>query len=380
MEANHSESNMSPTSNKIPTVKIALDYGGSSTKVLWQEQEASPKLLTIQPQVIQVSQETLASYGNLLAGISDSKNAIWVGVGGKFYAVGYFATTCFHAQNSLQELKHEKAIIKTLAAVWTISQELKIKRSLSIALTTLLPAGEYADKRRFERELKTALAKFESPTGILSVKTTLFECYPEGAGVYSFYKGKMEPEEFQKRVCAFVMLGFRNASVLTSQRGINSLGVTSDLGMVKMVREVVAKTSGQSVESLTPAIVNAGCAIKPNALRGLAKSTTPEGKAEDITVITRAIAEAKQNYLTVLAQWLDTVLPTEELTDIVFCGGTADYLKQDLESLYGTQFLCSWNAGMALHKKLDLDGVGNRFIDVLGIFTMLQSKMSIVSK
>jgi len=48
----------------------------------------------------------------------------------------------------------------------------------------------------------------------------------------------------KERVCAIAMIGYRNASLLVAQRGDVRPGKTSDLGFIRMVERVVARTSG----------------------------------------------------------------------------------------------------------------------------------------
>jgi hypothetical protein len=78
----------------------------------------------------------------------------------------------------------------------------------------------------------------------------------------------------KERVCAIAIIGYRNASLLVVQRGDVRSGKTSDLGFIRMVERVVARTSGQTAERLAPAIAAAGSEFKAAPLMRLARSTT----------------------------------------------------------------------------------------------------------
>lgn len=66
-----------------------------------------------------------------------------------------------------------------------------------------------------------------------------------------------------------------------------------------------------------------------------------------------------------LTHWLDEVLPSDT-DEIVFCGGTAEYLKSELRSHY-SRYAQSWLAGIVVPPELDPDGLGHRLADAYGI-------------
>ena len=70
-------------------------------------------------------------------------------------------------------------------------------------------------------------------------------------------------EAVKRKVLAVVMVGYRNASVLVSRRGLLDRGKTTHLGMVRMIDLVLGRTSGQESERLISAIIAAGRDPKP---------------------------------------------------------------------------------------------------------------------
>jgi hypothetical protein len=67
-----------------------------------------------------------------------------------------------------------------------------------------------------------------------------------------------------------------------------------------------------------------------------------------------------------LTSWLDNVLP-DDVDEIVFCGGTADYLMKELNGHYPRTPL-SWNASIEIPANIDISGLGNRLCDVYSLF------------
>lgn len=174
------------------------------------------------------------------------------------------------------------------------------------------------------------------------------------------------------------MLGYRNASVLVSNRGIVEKGKTSDLGMIQMVERVVATTSGQNTESLTDAIVKAGGDINERALQQITRSTSKKGRTSELEKLKRAISMARAEYTAILLSWLDNTLP-KETNEIVFCGGTADYLIKELNSHYWKVPL-SWNANVEIPEEVDVSGVGSRLCDIYCAFLYLRELVEAQTK
>jgi len=358
----------------IPDITLTLDFGGSLTKVLWCESSGKMQLLAMEPEVIAVSPEALATYTSHKMGEADPKDGAWVAIDGKYKAVGYLARSRFHANPGLNELKYERALYKTLAAIWVISQRLHFSDRFSVAVSCLLPSGEYEDRSRFATQLRTALANFTTPTGQLKVTLAHFDCKPEGGGIYLLHYRNAGKAHLLERVVAIVMIGYRNAGVLVSYRGQVEPGCTSDLGFVRLVEGVMSRTSGQSMERLIPAIVAAGTEVKLDALLHLPRSTSKEGRAEDVVRIAASIKEARELYKHALTSWLDNVLPMQELDEIVLCGGTVDYLKSDLKNHFAP-LPCSIDAGVTLPPAFDTQGLGNRLMDVYGAFLVYKTEI-----
>ncbi len=253
-----------------------------------------------------------------------------------------------------------------------IKEKLNLPRKFRVALSVLLPPGEFENKAMFEQLVCASLSNYLVPCGKMQVECTIFYCLPEGAGIYLSHQ-KRVGEAIKQKICAVAMIGFafgtlreRNASVLIAQRGVVSRdGKTSDLGMVRMLEKVVAATAGQTVERLTGAVAISGSDIDTRPLMRLLRSTTTQGRSTELMRLVQAIKFARHEYTTALISWLSQVIPLD-VEEIIFCGGTADYLKKELNTCYRTT-PCIFS-GIAVPTSIDNNLLGSRLADVYGAF------------
>ena len=244
-----------------PEVTLTIDFGGSGTKGIVQIRGGKPTALWIEAAVIEAPYTSLAFQTRNL-GNAYPENTAWVGINEDYRAVGYLARSIYSATPRLKPRKYELALYKTLPAVWAIKQKFKLSDSFDISLALLLPPGEFEDSALLKPMLKEALAQFDTPTKKINANLIGYECFPESGGIYAMYC-KNTGEAIRRKVIALVMLGYRNASVIISRRGILNRGKTAKLGMTKMVDLVIEGTSGLEASELIEAIVAAGNEPKP---------------------------------------------------------------------------------------------------------------------
>ena len=358
--------------NSSPLLILALDFGGSATKGVYCTQKNQTASLVMEPEVVKISNDSVASS---VLGATEPENAAWVNYMGETFAVGYLAKSKYYANQGLKELKYERAIAKTLAFIWAISEKLQLGKKFRLALICLLPPGEFENRDSFHKNLEAILAGFITPTGKIQVKLTEFNCLPEGAGIYLAYQKKLG-QAIKTKIIALVMVGYRNASVLISDKGIVAPdGKTSDLGMIRLLEKAVARTSGQDASQLAPAVVAAGSDISTTPLTKLLKSTSNTNKRHELMQIQQAIKLARSEYAAVLTSWLDQVVARNLVSEILFCGGTADYMRRELNSHYsGTP--CLWGVGADIPTQVDGFGLGSRLADVYSVFLYFSQQVS----
>lgn len=343
-----------------PEVTLTLDFGGSGTKAIAQIRGGRSTAIWMEPAVIEATKKSLAFQTRNL-GNAYPENSAWVGIVEDYRAVGYLARSNYSATPGLKPRKYELALYKTLAVVWIIKQKFKLPESFDISVVLLLPPGEFEDSALLKPMLRDALAEFDTPTGKLSVNLIGYECFPEGGGIYAMYC-KNTGEAIRRRVIALVMLGYRNASVMISRRGILNRGKTANLGMVKMVDLVIDRTSGLEAEELTKSIAKAGNEPKPQHFHHLCSSSNH--RDVEIEKIITAVHLAREEYAIALTNWLKEVLPSQnELDEVIICGGTADYLREELDTLFPTTPII-WHGGVEIPSTLNEQWLGRRLADV----------------
>lgn len=361
---------MSKTTQKLI---LALDFGGSATKGIYCTfKQNIPASLFMEPEVVKISLDSVIIE---TLGTSEPENTAWVNYMGETFAVGYLAKNKYYANAGLKELKYERALAKTLAYIWSISQKLHLGAKFQLALVCLLPPGELENQTSFYKHLKTRLLDFTTPTGRMRVELIQFKCLPEGAGIYLAYQKKLG-QTIKTKTIALVMIGYRNASILISDQGIVSAdGKTSDLGMIRLLEKVVAKTSGQTISQIAPAVVAAGNDISTTPFLRLLRSTNNINKQHELQQIHKAVKLARSEYAFVLTSWLDQVISRSTVDEILFCGGTADYMRRELNSHY-PGIPCLWGVGADIPKQVDSFGLGSRLADVYSVFLYFYEQMN----
>jgi hypothetical protein len=358
---------------KEPDLVMAVDFGGSSTKAFYGLPNGTVGSLVMRPEVVTVPESAIVAMSENRLGAGLPENEAWVNYQDDFYAVGYLAASQLSGNPRLSELKYRTATVKTLALLGVIvAREPQLGKKFNLVLNTLLPGGEFADRKKFERKLTEALNEFDTPTGTLKVDLLEFECLPEGAGLYAAYRQRVGERIFHEQV-VFFMLGYRNTSCLLSDCGaIKNTALMSPLGMVKMIERVQARTSGLDSWRLLSAIVRAGDEVKRDALWAVCRARNLEERSEEVELLVEAVRDARNEYVAMLRSWMGEVLP-DTVNRILFSGGTADYLRKDLEEIY--PFTPLEFHGLRVPTQYDPHGYGQRLTDVWAAFVRLLARM-----
>lgn len=357
----------------IPDAILAIDFGGLSTRVFCQSSQAGSKAssFVMESQVGPVSQDIANCFTKPNLASASPENIAWVAIGNECRAVGYLAAAQFNAHIGLAGLKYSSALYKALAALWVISRKLDLGNQFSAAISVFLPPGEFNDSKQFFELLNQYSASFETPTGKLSVTLDKTQALQEGGGIALIHNSNLG-SAFKQRVTAFVMVGFRNASVIVSARGAVGKGKTSDLGMVRLVDLVQERTSNYDAPRLALSIASSGVSYNRPYFYRIARNREDAAKDREVDQLIEAVKLSRFDYARMLSHWINEVLPPD-LDEIVFCGGTSEYMKPELRNQF-SHYSLSWHAGITVPKTLDPDGLGCRIADVYGLFSYFKSQ------
>ena len=360
----------------IPDAILAIDFGGLSTRVFCQSSQAGSKAssFVMESQVGPVSQDIANCFTQPNLASASPENIAWVAIGNECRAVGYLAAAQFNAHIGLTGLKYSSALYKALAALWVVSRKLDLGSQFSAAISVFLPPGEFNDSKQFFELLSQYSASFETPTGKLSVTLDKTQALQEGGGIALIHNSNLG-SAFKQRVTAFVMVGFRNASVIVSARGAVGKGKTSDLGMVRLVDLVQERTSNYDASRLALSIAQAGVSYNRPYFYRIARNREETAKDREVDQLIEAVKLSRFDYARMLSHWINEVLPPD-LDEIVFCGGTSEYMKPELRNQF-SHYSLSWHAGITVPKTLDPDGLGCRIADVYGLFSYFKSQFEV---
>lgn len=360
-------------SKKMPSVMLTLDFGGSGLKCIYQKIDGEAKVLFMEAEVIAAEANSLKEKTEKQLGSAEPENMAWVGIDDDYRAIGYFASCQYQAIPLLKPKKHSLAVYRTLAAIWVVQQRLKLPQRLRIALAVLLPPGEIEDGPILLQNLKKALASFSTPTGKLNVGLSDFDCYSEGSGVYlmhCYHSGEI----IKQKILALIMVGYRNASILLSMKGMVTEAKSIDLGLSKYVESILKKTSGLKPAQILKSIAKAPAKPSQRDFLHLTEVHLNLGqRLEEAAKILDAVVSCKKGYLTAIQAWLSEVLPSE-LDEVVFCGGTVDYFQPELDSLFPATPV-KWHGGFNYPEELNEEWLGNRLADAYGLAKVFRQKI-----
>jgi hypothetical protein len=340
---------------------MTIDMGGSKTKIVVQELgKDSPRVLLMESQLADIDK---ASLDNLPTQGRPSDRA-WVGFnkpssdnaqpleggGGEvekvYYAVGALARHRFGGLPQLHELKYELALPKICAAVWLARVEMSLPPKFNLFLTVLLPGGEISDEHILKSRCREVICSFDTPDGLMGIKLIACEVSSEGSGIYNFRKNTLGDKLYSKYQL-YVMLGFRNASTFVVRGGVIEPGQTNDFGMHWLLDLLAGRVSGldknnpRTIETIIDGTTN------PELLKRLSRKRSQQDIDVDFQSISAALKVVKDEYVRAIARWLKSIPGVFD--EIVFCGGTAEYLRPELESYYVTDTTeVVWHGGVSI--------------------------------
>jgi hypothetical protein len=359
---------------------LTVDPGYSDTKVIARFNPHCPELLLMSPQVIELTRADLDRYLSLRMMTPAPENEAWVEFNGRIFAVGFFAIKAFNAKLVLEDLKYELAIAKVLAAVGVMAKRQELPASADIALAIPLPYAEWNSRHQLEQELGKALAQFSFCDQPLSMSLRAFICVPEGGG-HAQVRCERLGVMFNHMKVTTVMIGFRDLSMVSFERGVHQ-GVTDRLGSHHLIELVQQRTAGQYSQQrerkLLEAIHRAGKTIKPKDFKSLLLSRSSYYQQQELDALITAIRLARVEYWHRVERLLLNHIPAD-VDEVIVGGGTAEYLRSELQGFFAQQFPdahLSWSAelvedvAVALNLSSDV-ALCSRLTDAFGLSRFL---------
>ncbi|MFM2304458.1 MAG: hypothetical protein RLZZ135_1870 [Cyanobacteriota bacterium] len=361
---------------------LAIDDGSSSFKCLGLIGDELVPLI-ISPAVIEQRGETLDRYRQQVS--SDLINRAFVGVNSDYFAVGNLAAK-LGATQPLKPLKSETIVYKILAMVSMMAQRFNLGTSFDLHLGCLLPPGEFRDRQRIQADLLTALADFDTPVGVFSVKLVDCNFYAEGTGIARL----LQINDRQSLGTAVILMaGHRNLSFYaTESHEITAIG-TCDLGFNHWVKAVRAVTYSYDLPKLSTAMANYWLTQDIQQLEPILRNSVAELRLSESNALVREIQLAHDNYCNSIFDWLDDQLP-DRIDELMLAGGVGDVLQKELMEYFVGKLTPNpkypdkyaiFNSSVFKLPVLDVpDGYQSRMADVYCMWKYLMPQPKIVIK
>lgn len=306
---------------------LALDFGASGTRAILSEQNHFKLLLFLMSsKVIAVSPNVAQKYNQRIFQTGSPFASGTVELGGRYYCFGVAALEQ-KADEQLAVSKFELAVIKTLAMVGAISQEINLSKKTSFNLGTLLPPSEYESERQlFESSLRKGLTSFSFSGVGKSFTLKSFTCLPECGGV--LLQGRKPGTSLKNTNLAVVMLGYRDISILPVKMGSLGKGISKKIGFHDLCYWVGNQIAFHDYQKIAQVICSDTRQLE-------LVMTNPDSlyKPQKIAQIKEAIKEGKKQYFFNISNWLKANL-ARDLNEIIVAGGSAYYFRKDLEKLF----------------------------------------------
>ena len=369
---------------------ISSDQGSSASKTLYQVNDGRTGVVVMEPQILTLPQSSIDIYKASRGALNNAlpENDAWLSfkkTADDCIVLGHLAKQ-FHGTPKLTQLKFEQGAAKLMAIIGAIIQKEGLDREIEVAVSTLLPFGEYTNREQLKEKFKREAKNYYFRNQKLNVYTDEFKCLPEGAGFIAGYARKHGENWFAQRKIVVLMCGHRNTSLLVFDKGsLTHESQTTSLGFIRLVESVMQRSSLDNAELLTQAIYGMGSSITsddPN-LRILLKSFHPENFERESKALVDVIENAREEYWALLTNWLEAAVP-RQLDEMVIAGGGAYYLKNRLDQLFAwaepawNADECSKGLRQLLSHHPDSESLLVRFRDVYALhFAMYQEAIAV---
>jgi hypothetical protein len=395
---------------KTPHLKVAIDFGASATKAVGSVEiggEINCLLFVMTPHCLKVEDISLTPNPEF------DENSTWVQLGQDSYVVGRLAAIKYHDEIKVRPAKVTNAIPKIWAVVALFARKFNLPDKFKLSIVFVLPPAEWEQRIILEERLKS-FEVIKIPSGIISPTLVNVSSWAEGTGV-------LLSQGINLRTAGLVtavMLGFRNASIVTSDYGSMVRPQTSDLGFHSLLKDVASGTGYNIEDAIEPvfkyrqALLTANTATaelethtykmersatsNPDrqmyqdlmiqdkakiAASNLAMQhsfdlllrCTNEDREIERKIAIKAVENATANYVRRLADWLDEMLPTQ--SDLIcLCGGTANYLGTALDSFLIDKLRSRAKKDLCMHSRLIIPAAikqqvdADRFADIYSLW------------
>ena len=366
------------SNNNLPHLLLSIDPGTSSIKVVCSlagDEKCYP--FSIDPDCLDLD---LVHESDRIPEPNSNfdHRSVWVRIGTKHYAVGNLASARYDNYSSIKPLKNDSIVPKIVAAIAVAHQQLQLPKKFKVSISSVLPPGEFLYAGKVMEALRLALRSCETPAGKITpiLEETIIN--PEGYGVLNWHRTRGVAED---KDIGVIMFGFRNTSVLFSQKG-KLVGLkSSDRGFYQVL-EQISSLSGGGYDERELVVPVWNYLINNNEL-GFKKISRSANFELELSMIKSAVEKSMTTYMRNLQSWLLSAMQKTDM--IVLCGGNAEYIGERLDEfledyatyyegrghLIGKHILYS-----SIPAEITATGMAVRYLDIYCLWLELSCKKS----
>ncbi|WP_008319519.1 hypothetical protein [Leptolyngbya sp. PCC 6406] len=364
-----------------PHVIVAIDFGGSLTKVIYQHRRGQPQLLTMSPEATVTTRFAVDKICAFNINPVPPEFLCWVQpldheghpIADEVGAVGDLGAQ-IAGFNSLNIAKNEKALYKLMGALSVIHQRLnnqgyKLKPDFRVSVQCMLPADEYQLGSRFEKRLQYILSTgVLTPSGVIQPELFSFHCYPEASGVATEFITRHP--HIQNAVV--FMLGHRNTSAVIIREGRIKQFRTSMLGFNQCLEEACG-AHGVTPQKYLDAIFSNHQHRHGDPYAAITPYRDPQQRELAGQDLRYHLRQAQILYVKTLSEWFDNVLMNESSPDLIFCGGGINVITPALNE-YQPDLPHHYGSGVKIPADFSTDALTHRLDDIYSLFSSLQNR------
>jgi hypothetical protein len=402
--------------HKTPHLKVAIDLGASATKAIGSMKGESNFL------PILITPHCYKAESALRPDPDFDENSIWIELGKDVYAVGRYAEIKYQDIIKVRPAKTTNAIPKICAVIALFAQKFQLPAKFNVSISFVLPPAEWGQKDLITGKLGS-LESIKTPAGIITPTLADITASPEGLGI--LLGQGLDPKTFG--FISVVMLGYRNASILTSNYGLVERPQTSDLGFHSLVKDVSSHTGYKIDDAIEPIFkyrqamlmaTTASAALESHTYKmERAATTNPdrqmyqdlmkqdqeqiatskvvmhhsfdtlsrcvgEDKEFERRIAIEAVNKATAKHINSLSVWLDEMLPTAS-DRICLCGGTANYLGTALDSFLIDKLKSKSRQDLHLNSRLTIPMKfkqqvdADRYADIYSLWFQMTNQLAV---
>jgi len=359
---------------------LSLDVGASLSKgivTISIGEETVTEIIEMGSDIFEIDSQILMKQEYL--DNTSPENRAWVAKGVRkkvnAVAVGTLAKKFNDIKDSqIEGVKYEYAVEKILAAIGVALERHGLRRDgVECYVNLLIPSDEKEGKNAIEKDLKKEIKKFQFSGEVIKASLLKLNCYAEGTGGLLYRIGQQENPAWANKVkLAILMMGHRNCSFLTIEKGGYSKIETVRIGYFDILSSIKTASIGQKMSDLEQIIPQISEDNQEKCFRALVRGERESNQSDEIKKLEKSYNEAHLVYWQKLKQWIEAHMPTQ-IDEVLILGGAAAFFRSDLEEYLSWANLYWGDSAVGeitslFPEKFTTDrNLAYRYIDIYGI-------------